>query len=178
MNLDFTVYKSEDADKLAQWISSDKWPYHGNPEPTMEKVKKWISEGTFEGEDNRAFWIYAEGNIYPAGLITLHEFTDDTPIFDLRIKSEFRGKGIGKLAVQWLVEYLFTKTDKERLEGHTRADNAVMRKVFRDCGWVKEAHHRRCWPDNEGNKFDSITYAVLKEDYLKGEKTPVNWNDE
>ncbi len=178
MKLEFTGYRPEDADKLAQWISSDKWPFHGNPEPEPEKVKKWISDGFFDGDENRTFWILAEGENVAAGLISLHEFTDDTPIFDIRIRSEFRGKGIGKSAVKWLAEYVFTKTEKERIEGHTRADNAAMRKVFRDCGWVKEAHHRKCWPDNEGYKHDSVTYAVLKEDHLSGKKTPVKWDDD
>ena len=176
--LKFVEYAPEDAQKLVQLISQEKWPFHGSAEPQPEKVQKWISEGDFEGDDNRTFWIYLSDQPEPVGLVALHELTDDTPIFDLRLRQVQRNKQLGRQIVNWLAEYVFTHTDKLRIEGHTRVDNLPMRKVFRACRWVKEAHYRKAWPDSTGARFDSITYAILKEDWQNGTTTPVNWHDE
>ncbi|MFZ5952851.1 MAG: GNAT family N-acetyltransferase [Candidatus Rifleibacteriota bacterium] len=176
--LKFVEYVSSDAERLINLISSEEWPFHGSGRPDPEKVRKWVADGDFEGEDNKTFWICLHGQDKPVGLIAIHELTDDTPIFDLRLRSCQRNKKLGPQILKWLAGYIFTQTDKLRVEGHTRADNLPMRKVFRACGWVKEAHHRKCWPDSNGQRFDAITYAVLKEDWQSGTTTPVNWHDE
>ncbi|EKD81825.1 MAG: GCN5-related N-acetyltransferase [uncultured bacterium] len=178
MLLRYKEYKPCDAEKLALWISREEWPFHGSANPSLEKVKTWIENGDFQGEDNKAFWVFCDGEPETVGMVCLHEMTDDTPIFDLRLKGSMRHKGLGRKVVRWLADYVFTHTDKDRIEGHTRVDNLCMRKVFRACGWVKESHHRRCWPDSSGKKFDATTYAILKEDWQNGITTPVNWDDE
>jgi RimJ/RimL family protein N-acetyltransferase len=176
--LNFVEYRPADAEKLAQWISREEWPFHGSDRPSLEKVQKWIADGDFEGDDNKTFWVYCPEMSEPVGLLALHELTDDTPIFDLRLRADQRKRGLGPQIVNWLAKYVFTHTDKLRIEGHTRVDNLPMRKVFRACGWVKEAHYRKCWPDSTGARFDAITYAILKEDWQNGTTTPVNWHDE
>ena len=81
--------------------------------------------------------------------------------------------------VKWSAEHVFTTMpDKPRLEGQTRVDNLAMRRVFRECGWVKEAHYRKSWPDANGTWLDSVGYAILREDWAEGKVTPVNWHDE
>lgn len=170
--------QNEENEKLALWMCSDNWPYHGSSQPTLERVRENIKTGAFSSPDDLTFWVFIEGKSEPAGLLCLHEMTDDTPILDIRLKTEFRGIGLGPEIIEWLSAYIFTETDKERIEGHTRVDNIGMRKVFRQCGWVKEAHHRVCWPDSQGQKFDAITYAILKQDWINKTETPVNWDDE
>lgn len=176
--LKFVEYTTEDALKLVKLISQEEWPFHGSSKPQPEKVQKWISDGDFEGDDNRTFLIYLTDQSEPVGMVALHELTDDTPIFDLRLRAGQRNRKLGRQVLKWLAEYLFTNTDKLRIEGHTRVDNLPMRKVFRACGWVKEAHYRKAWPDSNGRRFDAITYAILKEDWLNDTTTPVNWHDE
>jgi hypothetical protein len=39
------------------WLSSDTWPYHSNPNPGRKQIKKWFDNGRFTGEDNKTFWI-------------------------------------------------------------------------------------------------------------------------
>ncbi len=178
MQLIFKEYLPKDAEKIAHFISSEKWPFHSLETPSLERVQKWVSDGDFEGNDNKAFWILENNNDSPIGIVCFHDLTDDTPIFDLRLKSSSRHKGYGKKTVKWLENFIFTQTNKTRIEGNTRVDNKCMRSVFRSCNWVKESHHRRCWPDCNGALYDSITYAILKEDWKTGKITPVNWHDE
>jgi hypothetical protein len=53
-----------------------------------------------------------------------------------------------------------------------------MRKVFLQCGYVKEGHIRKSWPSENGYKLDTVIYGILREDWLYKTITPVNWDDE
>jgi RimJ/RimL family protein N-acetyltransferase len=145
---------------LADWLSSDRWIYHVNSQPSREAVLKRIEQGDFAGTDKQAFWIIAEPD-RRVGLIHLFDLDDiqdgGYPMFDLRIQSQYRRRGIGKVALRWLTRYVFeTWTELQRIEGCTRVDNLAMRKVFLQCRYVKEAHYRKAWStaDKQPNHRD------------------------
>ncbi len=158
---------------LIAWLTSETWPFHGRARPSAADVEGWLASGSFEGPDNQPRWIEVAGE--RAGLLVLRELEDPTPVFDLRLRAPYRGRGLGRAAVRWLAEHVFTTTDKARLEGHTRADNLAMRRVFEAVGWVQEAHYRQAWPDAAGKLHDAVTYAVLRSDWASGTVTPVPW---
>lgn len=116
------------------------------------------------------------------GLIRLYDLDDvddGYPLFDLRIRATYRGQGIGKQAVQWLTRYLFeTWPQLERIAGTTRHDNQAMWQVFRHCGYAKEGHFRQDWNGSDGKQYDTIQYAILREDWVNQTITPVLWPDE
>jgi RimJ/RimL family protein N-acetyltransferase len=85
-------------------------------------------------------------------------------------------KGLESRPWSWLVGHIFeTMPEIQRIEGYTRVDNLPMRQVFRQCGFVKEAHFRKGWFDDQ---HDKVGYAILREDWETKTITPVNWNDE
>lgn len=174
-NLSYKRITAHDVDSLVDWLISETWPWHGSENPSEEQVRRWIESGKYTGDANRAFWIYLADESEPIGLIGLEELDDPTPIFDLRLRLAWRGKGLGKHILTWLTEYVFTQTDKHRFEGHTRIDNVAMQKVFLACNWVKEAHYRQSWPDGHGKFYDALTFAVLKSDWESDTITPVEW---
>ena len=63
-----------------------------------------------------------------------------------------------------------------QVEAQTRRDNLAIRAVLRRCGYVKEAHYRRAWPDQHGTVHDGIGYALLRQDWERGTTTPVDWD--
>ncbi|MEV0390649.1 GNAT family N-acetyltransferase [Nonomuraea sp. NPDC050643] len=177
MRIEFVRLSPGDAEALVGFLTGEEWPFHaGVQEP--EAIRRRLAEGRYDDEETRTFWILAEGR--RAGLVKLVDLTDDTPMFDLRVGKEWRGRGIGSAALAWLTSYLFTELPGiRRVEGQTRQDNRAMRAVFRNSGgYVKEAHYRQAWPAPDGTHHDAIAYAILRDDWLSGTVTPPDWHDE
>jgi RimJ/RimL family protein N-acetyltransferase len=170
---------------LAELLCGDEWPFHGTSRPSREKVEGWLAGGRFTGSEARSFWIRvaeqeptSQARLRLAemavGVVTLRDLADPTPVFDLRLRSAYRGRGFGSAAVRWLTDYLFTEFPEiRRIEGHTRRDNLAMQRVLERCGYVREAHYRQSWPSSDGSVHDSFGYAILRQDWLSGDITPV-----
>lgn len=109
----------------------------------------------------------------------LEDLEDPTPLFDLRLAEEHRGKGFGKGILLALTDWVFENNPQfARFEGQTREDNLPMRKTFVRAGWVKEAYYREGWPVAGGGAVASVAYAILRRDGETGVTTPVPWDDE
>lgn len=175
MDLKFSKIEKTDAAALATWLSSDTWPFFINMNSSKESIIAKIEEGSFFGEGDLNFWILS-ANDEPVGLIELYQLDDFAPMFSIRFKTQFRGQGLGKPALDWLTKFIFENyPDKRRIEGQTREDNVAMRKVFNKCGYLKEAYYRMASPTENGERVASIGYGILREDWLSGKATPVQW---
>lgn len=167
----------DDAALLVDFMTASEWPFHGGRTEVARAVAARVEAGHYDADGSRTFWIARAG--HPVGLIRLFDLGDDTPMFDLRIAFDHRGQGLGRAALAWLTEYVFTEfPDVVRIEGTTRQDNVAMRRVFRACGYVKEAHYRSAWPDEHGQRRDAVGYAVIRTDWVNGTVTAPNWSDE
>lgn len=171
----------KDKDRLIAFLTSEEWPFHVNRNLSKDKVLEMIEEGVFDGSSHESFWILDEtkNEIGFFRLFDLEDVDDGHPLFDLRIRSAYRGRGLGKSSLQWLTKYLFNKHPQlEKIAGTTRVDNIAMRKTFQASLFVKEGHYRKDWSTLTGEKFDSVKYGILREDWVTGTITPVVWNDE
>ncbi|MFJ9595408.1 GNAT family N-acetyltransferase [Streptomyces virginiae] len=177
MELTYRRFDPSEGDALVAFLTADTWPFHGTAVVDAEQARRWVAEGRFDGDDTRTFWI-GDGDD-TLGLVRLTDLGDGTPVFDLRIRTRYRGRGVGGHALAWLTAYLFAEFPRIlRIEGTTRQDNAAMRRTFRRCGYVKEAHYRDGWPGTDGTLHDAVGYAVLRRDWLTGTTTPPAWHDE
>ncbi len=177
--LTFVPFMQEEKTKLIDWLTSDRWDFYVDPTPTRDKISSAIDEGDYHSDECRTFWIRDSLTDKNVGLIRIYDLLDESAMFDLRVKTESRGNGIGKQAVRWLTAHVFNTYPKIiRIEGQTREDNIAMRKVFRSCGYLKEAHYRACWQNESNEYLDSIGYGILKSDFENGTVTPVQWDDE
>lgn len=174
-------FKKEDIDILTDILVNNPWEFHSGKGWTREMVEEEIKSGYFSSVDKMTFFLRGEKNTI--GYIRIFDLgdnvlDDETPLFDLRIKKEFRGKGFGKQAVVLAIEFVFnTYPNKNRFEATTRHDNIAMRKVLQECGFVKEAHYRQSWPDKNNVKVDTVGYGILRNDWENKSRTDVNWND-
>lgn len=170
-------FVASDADSLADFLTSETWTFHSTAVIDGDTIRQRVADGDYDGEETRTFWVI-EGE-ETVGLISLMDLADDTPLFDLRIRTQHRGRGLGRQALIWLTNYLFTEFPQiRRIEGTTRQDNNAMRSTFQRCGYVKEAHYRDAWPGVQGTIYDSIGYAILRRDWLSGTTAIPDWDDE
>ena len=168
----FREFDAGEAEALADFLAGEPWPFHANATVDRAAVLDRVRDGHYDD----TYWIEVGG--VRAGIVRLFDLRDDTPMFDLRISERHRGRGLGRAAVRWLTDKVFTElAHVERIEATTRQDNVAMRRVLRQCGYVKEAHYRRAWPDAEGNRHDSVGYAVLRGDWQSGETTEPDFHD-
>lgn len=176
MSVTFQPLQDTERDLLADWVSSDEWPFHVGTRRTREDVLS-VFDKRFMNDEVRSFWML-DGD-ERVGFFVIMDLEDETPMLDLRLRTEYRGCGYGKIALKWLTDHIFTTwPDKIRIEGQTREDNLAMRRVFRQCGYVKEAHYRASWPTPEGGRVASIGYGILRSDWEQGVTTPLTWDDE
>lgn len=178
MELNFKKIEKNESSALADWLSSNTWPNFLSHSPTKTEVLKRIEEGSYFGESELNFWIL-NSEPTPIGLIEIYQLDDLAPMFSIRFRPEYRGKGLGKLTLDWLTGYIFEKyPDKRRIEGQTREDNVAMRKVFNKCGYAKEAYYRMAYPTENGDRLASISYGILREDWTANKLTPVQWSQD
>ncbi len=182
MDLEFKpLVLPNESERLAELLSSEEWPFHSDSKVSRDRIFELINKGYYSGPNHATFWILDSAQDQRIGFIRLFDLEDigdGSPLFDLRILSSYRGKGIGKKAVLWLTNFLFEKwPELNRIEGTTRVDNLAMRAIFKKCGYVKEGHYRQAWPTQDGRKLDAVQYTILREDWLSGSPTLVPWND-
>ena len=178
-------FKSEDSETLIETIIdiliNNPWEFHSGKGWDKEKVEEKIKSGYFSSVETKTYFLVEENNTI--GFIRIFDLGDDimddeTPLFDIRIKKGFRGKGFGKQAVDLAIEFVFnTYPNKNRFEATTRHDNIAMRKVLEKCGFLKEAHYRQSWPDKNNVKVDTVGYGILRADWNSKSITPINWNE-
>lgn len=159
----FIEFNNDMIEDLVTFLTTETWPFHGNPNPTEESVRNSFQRGFYSEDGNRTFWIIDKEE--RIGLIRLFDLEDPTCLFDIRMKQSHRGKGLGVTSLKWISNYVFSHYPSIiRIEGHTRNDNYAMRKTFHNSGFVKEAYHREAWPQG-GQLFDSVGYAILRRDW-------------
>jgi RimJ/RimL family protein N-acetyltransferase len=178
MSLSFVQIEKSESEILADWLSSDSWPYFLGSNPKKEEILIRIEDGDFFGDGEQNFWILNSEKEY-IGLIEIYQLDDLAPMFSIRFKTPHRGKGYGKPTLEWLTKYIFENfPDKRRIEAQTREDNIPMRKLFNKCLFLKEAYFRFASPTENGERVASIAYGILREDWLSGKLTRVPWKED
>jgi RimJ/RimL family protein N-acetyltransferase len=167
---------ASDVERLVDWIPKYTWPYHAQPQVDEDWVRKRAAAGGFFGPDVKSFWVIAADDA-PVAMIRVFDLADITPLVDLRVVEQARGQGVGTVALHWLTRFVFeTFAEVQRLGGYTRHDNVLMHRVFRKCGFVQEAYHRKSWRVEDGSLADSVGFAILRSDWLSGTTTPLPWS--
>ena len=167
-----------EADLLAEFLTTEDWPYHGAGAPGAARIRQQAAAGYYDSDQTRTFWIVTSDGT-EAGLIRLLDLADGTPLFDLRIRAAYRGAGLGTRALRWLTGYLFTELPEiRRIEGTTRQDNHAMRRTFRKCGLSQGSPLPPGMALPGGTAYDAVGYAILRTDWQAGTITPPDWDDE
>lgn len=172
--LQYIAETPDDTELLVAWLTTDTWPYHGNPTLSEDQIRTALADHDPE-EKTISAWVTLDGAVR-IGRIVIEDLNDLTAVASFRIRTAYRGRGIGLQMVRWAADRVFRDfANVQRLEGQTRVDNYAMQRVFRRAGWQPEAYYRRSWPDPSGTLHDGIGYAILRPDWETGVTTPVPW---
>ena len=170
------VESEHDARKIVEFLTSNRFPFHMRAEHSEKSALDAVESGRFWRKDSQGYWIHDGGT--RLGMVVLEDLEDDTPMFDLRLAEEFRGRGFGPQVLAALCALVFEQyPDAVRFEGQTREDNIAMRKTFLRTGFLKEAHYRLGWPTPEGPRVASVAYAILRQDWETKDTTWFEWDD-
>lgn len=165
MGLEFSgVDLPSDRDRLVGFLCSERWPFHGRPRLNPADV----DEMEFEPPDVESYWVVdGSQTIGLARVLDLDDIGDGAVQFDLRIAARYRGVGHGGEVTRWLVRQCFERhRDLHRIEAHTRDDNVAMQRALAGAGFVHEGTLRESWAGDDGRRFDTFVYGLLRRDWL------------
>ena len=150
----------DDAQAAIEFLTSNEWPFHGTASLTHDQA----AQVSVAGDDIASFWIRADTETI--GLIRAFDLDDldvGSPLFDLRIAEHHRGRGVGRTAVAWLTDHLFTTySELHRIEATTRHDNVAMQRVLESCRYRLEGRMLEAWRNADGTRSDTLIYAILR----------------
>jgi RimJ/RimL family protein N-acetyltransferase len=153
----------DDADAAIEFLSASEWPFHGRPRLSRSEA----AEVVVAGDDVVSFWVVVVGE--RVGLVRVFDLDDigvGSPLLDIRIATEHRGRGVGTDAVRWVIDHLFTTyADLHRVEATTRHDNVAMQRVFDHCGFRLEGKLLEAWTNADRTRADSWIYAILRREW-------------
>ncbi len=166
MGLTFERVNPGETSAVVTFLCGSEWPFHGAARLSVAEAEA-IS---VSDDGTRSFWIHDTGTVVGlVRLLDLEDVDDGSPLFDLRIASEHRGRGVGFAAVQWLSSYLFVEFPVlHRIEATTRNDNSAMIAVLERCGYRREGVLREAWKSGDGSRHDTMIYGLLRGEWSAG----------
>lgn len=88
----------------------------------------------------------------------------------VQLLPEGRGRGVGTEAQRLLLRYLFAHTPVVRIEAGTETGNIAEQRALEKCGLTREGV-LRSYAYRDGRWRDVVHYSVLRDDFLKADKT-------
>jgi len=121
----------------------------------LKKEKEWFSN--YQKAKNKKFFTICDDS-KPIGFMGLSHINKSNKNADLFIaigEDDYRGKGIGKIAIEWLVDYGFKKLKLHKINLGVVKDNNHAIKVYRELGFIIE-----------GKMKDEVFYKGKYHDFL------------
>ena len=157
------VVLPDDAAAIVDFLCSSEWPFHGTRRPSASEA----AAVPIDGPDIASFWIFDAGiRVGLIRLLDLDDVEDGSPLFDVRVASDHRSRGVGSAAVEWLTNHLLSTFESlHRIEATTRIDNVAMRHVLDRCGYRLEGALRDAWRSADGSRCDTAVYGLLRSEW-------------
>jgi ribosomal-protein-alanine N-acetyltransferase len=140
-----------------------RWIPHENTETTVKVVSQWVSEYL---SDNRYHWgISLDGVLIGSiGVFNISEH-DRTAEIGFCVGRAWWGRGFVTEAAAAVVDYMFSKTEIERVEAFHSVENPASGAVLRKIGMTWEGTARHKYRGGGGNFHDCELYAIIRGDW-------------
>lgn len=104
----------------------------------LKKEKKWFVN--YQKAKNKKFFTLCD-NSKPIGFMGLSNISRANKKANLFIvigEDEYRGKGIGKIAMKWIIDYGFNKLKLHKINLCVIKDNVPAVKLYQSLGFITE----------------------------------------
>lgn len=121
----------------------------------LSKQKEWFAK--YQKDGNKKFFTICD-NSKPIGFMGLSNISKANKNADLFIaigEDDYRSKGVGKLAMQWLIEYGFIKLKLHKINLGVAKDNVSAVNLYKSLQFVVE-----------GTMKDELFYKNKYHDFL------------
>ena len=157
----------EDLDALYKWENdADLWQCGATIAPYSKfALKEYIADSRldiFQSRQLRLMIVWKEDNS-PIGTIDLYDF-DPMNLragIGILIDSAYRGKGIGKQALDLIKDYAFDFLLLKQLYAHVPKRNEISLKLFATCGYTNTACLKE-WIKTNGGFDDVYVMQLIK----------------
>ena len=123
-----------------KWLWSDPATMKevGGPiELSDEEAEKWYSRMINPGNDRNFFCLIFNTNDEPVGEVSFHRYDHNTKTaeFNIKIASEYRGKGYSFEAISLMLEYYFHEFGGEVMKDRVGLDNTSAQRILEKFGF-------------------------------------------
>ena len=126
----------------------------------LKKEKEWFDD--YQKDKSKKFFTICD-NFKPIGFIGLSSISKVNKNADLFIvigEDDYRGKGIGKIATEWMIDYGFKKLKLHKINLGVIKDNILAVKLYQSLGFVIEGEMKEevfC----KGRFYDFLSMAIF-----------------
>ena len=135
-------------------------------EQLRERVSQELTDLSKIYDGNLFRWVVKYNGIW-VGTVALTNINSMMKYAEIGygIAEDYQGKGLGKLAVQAMIDKIFEETDLRRLMAHVYEGNTASCKLLERLGFKKEGVLRQHYIIN-GEPVNECVYGLLRSDYL------------
>lgn len=137
----FRSHVREDIPLRVKWLNNQTANYFAIDDPehitTPEEQEKWFDN--YEKNNDKRFFTICDGD-KPIGFIGLSKINlpiETANLFIMIGEDNYRGKGIGKIAVNYLTDYGFKKLGLKKIELEVKKENLHAIEAFKSAGFVE-----------------------------------------
>ncbi|NQT49847.1 GNAT family N-acetyltransferase [Candidatus Kuenenbacteria bacterium] len=118
---------------VTKWIGNEL-----GQKTTLKKETAWFAN--YQKDKNKIFFTICD-NSKPIGFIGLSNISKTNKNADLFIAigdDDYRGKGVGKIAMKWIIKYGFEKQKLHKINLGVIKDNIPAVKLYQSLGFIIE----------------------------------------
>lgn len=129
---------------------------------TLKKEQEWFNN--YLKDENKKFFTICD-DTKPIGFMGFSHIRKQNKNADIFIaigEDDYRGKGVGKIAMRWLIEYGFNKLHLHKINLGVIKENTPAVKLYKSMGFVIEGEMK----DEDfcnGRYYDFLSMAIFNE---------------
>ena len=135
----------------------------------LRKEKEWFAN--YKKVKNKRFFTICDdsGPIGFMGLSNISKPNKNADLFIVIGEEEYRGKGVGKIAMEWIIDYGFKKLKLHKINLGVIKDNIPAVNLYKSLGFVTEGVMR----DEvfyKGKSHDFLSMAIFNKNQNRNKK--------